>query len=811
GLLHSANLHGNLPACLDGPFRVLGNGTYQFRARDNCPMVDETLAGPLIDLGSGGGTDCATPPGHATGTSAARRTAAYEIARLMETWRAQIPENAWLRDRRETVLATLITEFLTNSNSAFPGSDAPFGCGYFRNGVDSSNLVFCGSSTMDKANSAEIASVLAHEVGHVIDDNDFFPFYSSPSEGIADAYSALRHNESCVGRGLYAVQCGGYGDACTACTGVRDLDWADHTSGMPHDIAFIDTACSPGPFENGPCGGDAHCEGMVVGEAIWDLYRRDLQSPPFDLFPATALEVATRLMYRGGGAVGDWFQCTDGAGTGDGCNADSGYLNFLAIDDDNGDLTDGTPHMSAIFDAFDRHGIACSLPTVQNAGCAGTPTTRPVVVATPLHRAVRLSWSPIAGASSYEVYRAEGVAQCATGKIKIAETAGTEVLDEGLLNGREYSYVVIPKGPSSSCFGPNSACASATPQEGPHLEIASDSTVFAIETGDGDRFVDNCETTEVAFDVLNSGQGTLTNVRIVGLSSPTHPQVEALESLPKVIAPSLLPCASVAASLSFRPQGMEYNETLELVFEVTADEIFPEVLALTAATHEVESDFETKASHTFSFEADLEGWTLREGAFRHVTGAGGDGSGGFIEAVPFGRQRCDVLSSPLVQLSATSTLSMWNSYDITPPNDFDGFAFDTANLQVNRLEGFGSRPLQVDSGRPYFEPNDLAPGTDWICNHYTAGWAGLADTWASSTFSAAGLHAPDLAGESVRVQVVYGQNRKNQRPGFSFDEVTLTDVTLQLPDTQGNQLCPGPIFADGFESGDTSAWTQALP
>ena len=37
-------------------------------------------------------------------------------------------------------------------------------------------------------------------------------------------------------------------------------------------------------------------------------------------------------------------------------------MNFLAVDDDNGDLTDGTPHMTAIFDAFDRHQIACPTP-----------------------------------------------------------------------------------------------------------------------------------------------------------------------------------------------------------------------------------------------------------------------------------------------------------------------------------------------------------------------------------------------------------------------------------------------------------------
>ena len=78
---------------------------------------------------------------------------------------------------------------------------------------------------------------------------------------------------------------------------------------------------------------------------------------------------------KGGGFVGNWFQCTtDGTA---GCNADGGYLNYLVADDDNGDLGDGTPHMSAIHAAFARHGIACSALSVQDSGFAGTTPTAP--------------------------------------------------------------------------------------------------------------------------------------------------------------------------------------------------------------------------------------------------------------------------------------------------------------------------------------------------------------------------------------------------------------------------------------------------
>ena len=78
-------------------------------------------------------------------------------------------------------------------------------------------------------------------------------------------------------------------------------------------------------------------------------------------------------------------------------------MQYLAVDDDNGNLNDGTPHMQAIFNAFDDQEIACPTPTVQDAGCAGTPTVAPDVTASPLDKSVSLSWNPVAGASSYSV------------------------------------------------------------------------------------------------------------------------------------------------------------------------------------------------------------------------------------------------------------------------------------------------------------------------------------------------------------------------------------------------------------------------
>jgi hypothetical protein len=138
-------------------------------------------------------------------------------------------------------------------------------------------------------------------------------------------------------------------------------------------------------------------------------------------------------------------------------------MQWLAADDDNGNLNDGTPHMTAIFNAFNRHGIACSTPTPQNSGCSGGPTTAPTVNATPGNNQVALSWGSVSGASRYWVFRSEGHAGCNFGKALIADITGTSFTDTQVANGREYYYNVVARGSSASCFTRASTCRTVTP------------------------------------------------------------------------------------------------------------------------------------------------------------------------------------------------------------------------------------------------------------------------------------------------------------------------------------------------------------
>ena len=418
---------------------------------DNCG-TDSLTQSNGIDWGSSGGTDCTTPGFGGAGNTHASRDGFYELNKLIEMAQAQLPSNTWLQGRLTSNM---------NINST---------CNAFWNG-STVNFYRSGGGC---ANTGEIAAVFDHEWGHGMDDFDVEGTVAGPSgEGIADVYTALRLNTSCIGRNFTTSNCSGNGDPCTNCTGVRDIDYLKRQSGNPHTYTW----------SNANCGGSVHCVGGTYSEAIWSLWKRKLQNAPYNLDNNTAHEIVTRMTFIGAGAVSNWFS---GGPPNGGCAGSSGYQNFLAADDDNGNLNDGTPHMGAIYAAFNDQEIACSTPTVQDSGCAGTPTAAPTVNATSGNQSISLSWNSIAGASSYDIFRTEGVFACDFGKVKVGSTAGTSFNDSGLQNARDYSYVVIPKGSSAACFGNASACTTIAPASAPDFTVACSPSSTAIAQGSSD-------------------------------------------------------------------------------------------------------------------------------------------------------------------------------------------------------------------------------------------------------------------------------------------------------------------------------------
>ena len=440
---------GTVATTLDGKYVIIGGET--------CGIVNESsLSGDIALGGANGEHNCTVPAGHSSGDTFSARTVEAEVTminRIARSW----ANYSWLD--------TPIT-----ANVNIPGSCYSDYTGTYIN---------FSRSGEGCRNSGEIASLIIHEWGHALDNNDTNAVISNPAETFPDLIAGLRLHKSCIGRGFYwtlnrgcgqwtcpsnsnstGYNCSGYGDCCLNCTGQRDIDWDNHSSHSAHTPAnYICTKCINGV---GPCGKEWHCESPVSSEAGWDLAKIDFQSAPFYYDKQTAFELTTRLSYIAIGNIINWYTCTCPS-TSDGCSSANGYMQWIAADDDDGNISNGTPHISAIYSAFNRHGIACSTPSPANSGCASEPSSAPTLIANAGDNSVQLSWNSVPGASQYNILRTEGHMGCDFGKIKIAAIPDLSFLDTQALNGRTYYYSIQPVGSNSACLGPLSNCQSATP------------------------------------------------------------------------------------------------------------------------------------------------------------------------------------------------------------------------------------------------------------------------------------------------------------------------------------------------------------
>jgi hypothetical protein len=413
---------------LDGPY---------FRINDVCGAVSETATcDDELDLGVAAGINCNVAPGASAGNTDAARTAYYDLNRVAQKARFFMPDNTWTRGQ-----VTCRTNVNATCNASWSGQ-----INMYRAGGG------CG-------NTGQNQGVLVHEWGHGMDQNDGGG-YDNPSEAYADVVAIFEGRDSCVGPGFRPTQmCSGYGDTCLDCTGIRDHDWdarQDHTPATPS--GFLTDNCGGG---GGACGKQVHCESYVPSESIYDLAVRDL--PAMGLDADTAWQLADRLFYSSRpGSGGDVYNCS--LPDSDSCSTTSWFHQLRLMDDDDGNLNNGTPHAAAIFAAFDRHDIACgsaSDPEHQNSSTCpslGAPT----ITARALTNAVELTWDPVADASSYRVYRNE--IGCDRGQFPIAEVTGTTYLDDDLANDFPVFYRVEAIGSNVACVGPVSTCLEAAAQ-----------------------------------------------------------------------------------------------------------------------------------------------------------------------------------------------------------------------------------------------------------------------------------------------------------------------------------------------------------
>ncbi|RMG69260.1 MAG: T9SS C-terminal target domain-containing protein [Calditrichaeota bacterium] len=166
-------------------------------------------------------------------------------------------------------------------------------------------------------NTGQMPSVVYHEYGHGVNDrlyeqlgSTFGMVNAAVHEGTADVLSAMIEDDPRIGRGFFGPG-----------THLRNVQ---NTNRYPDDVS-----------------GDPHITGLILAGAFWDIRL------------STDLATARYLSHFAKHGLPD--------DPNDGIAFSEWFVETLVADDDDGDLSNGTPHFTQIVDAFNQHGIGTSL------------------------------------------------------------------------------------------------------------------------------------------------------------------------------------------------------------------------------------------------------------------------------------------------------------------------------------------------------------------------------------------------------------------------------------------------------------------
>ncbi len=313
------------------------------------------------------------------------------------------------------------------------GCNAFWTVGSCSNGVPECIDMSVCSVASGENNQADEPDTMSHEYGHALDYHTKAGGATGDrgkDEGLADIDAWLNTHRTCLSPGdsfppiTQNQSFNGFptGDGCFSAsipqepqalqgTGVRDFGvFICHDDGSgacsPGTVGRIEsndqaTACgAPSGSCRGSLGYECHCEGHTTSGSVIDLFKLLVNRYGTN----QAWYMIERLYYLGLPGITGAYGSSGAAST---------YSNFLAVDDDDGNLTNGTPDADLIFQAFRAHGTEGTQVPQFRANCstspgAGSPSAPSNFTATAqAGGGILLQWSPVAGATGYLLYRTE--------------------------------------------------------------------------------------------------------------------------------------------------------------------------------------------------------------------------------------------------------------------------------------------------------------------------------------------------------------------------------------------------------------------
>lgn len=269
------------------------DGSFRMRGAAGPVMVMSNLQGDYVTVNNSGG-----PQAQFVGMMRPEKQYALEWTESRST--PQERDVFYGVNRTNRFVATVFPDNAWINAPLLANVDLPRTCNAFWNGK-SINFFVAGNGCN---NSGRIFDVIAHEWGHGLDQN-------LPGDGIdgglgefiGDMISFLQTNSHLVGPGFF-----------TDGRPVRDLE----------DPAF---ACYD-PKKKG-----VHAKGQLLGAVVWDIFT-DLEKAGLHGEPLKRLMLRPIAIAQ---TRAQWYRA------------------MLAVDDDDGNLANGTPHECIIYNQFKAH------------------------------------------------------------------------------------------------------------------------------------------------------------------------------------------------------------------------------------------------------------------------------------------------------------------------------------------------------------------------------------------------------------------------------------------------------------------------
>ncbi len=278
--------------------------------------VETSVAGDLVSVvnkATGNAAATARFPLTAGGAAAWDASGVVEEDAQVNAYVATMIAKEYVRDFIDPAMPTLDDQMAVNVNIAQS-------CNAF---FDGQSINFFQANDQCQ-NTALLEDVVYHEYGHRLHTAELIPgvgdFDGAMSEGASDFLAASITGDPGMGRGFFYVD-----------EPLRDLEPGDSEWSWPRDV------------------GEIHHTGMIYGGIFWDLRKALIEQ----LGPVAGVALVNKIY------LGTLRRAI---------SIPTSLIEALAEDDDDGNLTNGTPNECAIRDAYGLHGIRTATGTIKAPG-----------------------------------------------------------------------------------------------------------------------------------------------------------------------------------------------------------------------------------------------------------------------------------------------------------------------------------------------------------------------------------------------------------------------------------------------------------